>query len=76
MALTENQLKLLKGIRDRIVRGDIVRIAETTGKTREYVGRVLNPLTDTYCPLVVTEAVKIISEREQNAKKLLEKVVA
>ncbi len=76
MALTKNQLKLLQRISARLVRGDIKNIAQKTGKTREYVGRVLNASSETYFLPVVNEAVKIISEREQNAKKLLEKVVA
>lgn len=76
MALTETQLKLLKGIRGKLKRGDRTAIAIKLGKHREYVSKVLNPSTDIYYDPAVTEAVKIISAREQNAKKLLEKVVA
>ena len=56
--------KLLKEIQTRLVYGDIQAIADATGFSREYVGKVLNPNTDRKNKVIVDEAVKIIEQRK------------
>ena len=74
MALTETQIKILEGIQGNLRKGDVKEITKKTGLTREYVGKVLRPGNDFFNEDVVTEAVKIISVREQFNKKLLNKL--
>lgn len=76
MALTATQKKLLANIKSKLRRGDTNSIAEITRKSLNYVGMVLNPESDSYNDIIVTEAVKIITEREQNTKKLLQSIAA
>jgi len=76
MNLTNTQKELLSTIQSKIARGDIKEISENTGFTREYVGKVLNPLSDTYNESIVNEAVRIIGMREQNTNKMLKKLTA
>lgn len=74
MILSSTQIELLQSIRNRLIRGDIGEIASSVGMTREYVGKVLSPSSDTYNEEIISEAVKIIERREQDTKKLLKKV--
>lgn len=76
MKLSETQNELLKRIESKMQRGDIAAIAEITGMTREYVGMVLNPDSDFYNETIVIEAVKLVTEREQKTKQLLESITA
>lgn len=72
--LSETQSALLKTIQDKLVRGDIGDISESTGKSRVYVSNVLSPSNDSYNEEIVTAAVRIIEKREQDTKKLLKKI--
>lgn len=72
MKLSKTQIEILEGIQKKLEHGDIGAIAKKTGLTRQYVGLVLNPKTDSYKENVVAEAISIISKREQNTKKLLQ----
>ncbi len=46
-----------------LIKGDIKAIAETTGYSREYVGRVLNPVHPVQNAAIVSEAFRIIDKR-------------
>lgn len=74
--MNQNRIELLQRINRLLVRGDIKGIAETTGFSRDYVGRVLSPFSNTFNEKVVSEAVKIVRIREQNTKKILETLPA
>lgn len=74
IALSATQIKLLEGIQSNLRRGDINSIAEKTGKTREYVGKVLSLNTDDFNEDIASAAVEIISAREKNAMQLLKKL--
>lgn len=74
MALSDSQIEILQKINKNLEYGDINAIAETTGKTRVYVSGVLNPFTRTYNDDIIIAAVKLISEREQGRKQLVEKL--
>lgn len=75
MILSDNQIQLLKTIKSKLLRGDISDIAKNAGFTREYVGMVLDPSTDTYNDKIVTEAANVIANREQATKTLLENIM-
>lgn len=74
MKLNETQIEILKGIQGKLMRGDQNTIAKKKGFSNDYVSMVLNPESDYYNEEIVTEAVRIITEREQNNKKLLESI--
>ncbi|MFT3679474.1 MAG: hypothetical protein QM791_04330 [Ferruginibacter sp.] len=76
MILTPTQKELLENIQAKLVRGDIGKIADSVGRSREFVSRVLSTATDLYNAEIVAEAVRIIELREQDTKKLLKKVTA
>lgn len=76
MKLSKTQIELLVNIKSKLRRGDIPSIAEKTGLTENYVGMVLNPDSDHFNEIIVTEAVNLIAEREQNTKKLLESIIS
>ena len=74
MALSDSQREILQRINKNLEYGDITAIAEKLGKTRVYVSGVLNPETRPYNDEVVNAAVKLIAEREQGRKKMLDKL--
>lgn len=76
MNLNETQIELLTTIQKNLRRKDINTIAQNTGLSREYVSRVLSPFRDDFNEDIVSEAVKIISAREQNTKTLLKKLTS
>lgn len=74
--LSQNKVELLLAIYKKLERGDIKKIAEDLKFSRVYVGYVLSPHTRYYKQEIVDAAIKIITEREQNTKNLLEKLNA
>lgn len=76
MKLSKTQIEILVNIKSKIRRGDIPIIALKAGKTENYVGMVLNPDSEFFNESIVTEAVNVIAEREQNTQKLLQKLIA
>lgn len=76
MTMTNSQIKILNRINQNLQRGDLKVISEKTNKRPEYVSRVLNPFNPAYSETVINEAVKIVTEREQGQKKILEKLPA
>lgn len=74
--MTNSQIKILNRVNENLQRGDIKVISEKTKKRREYVGRVLNPFNPAYDENVIAEAVSIVTSREQNRKRILEKLPA
>lgn len=74
MNLTNNQIQILTSIKAKLVWGDLKAIAEKVGMTDVYVGKVLNPETNSYNEDIVNEAVKLITERERNQKQILNKL--
>lgn len=70
----QTNIKVLDLIQSKLKRGDIQKIAEVTGYTRQFVGMVLSLNTDTYNIAVVDEAVRIIESREQATTKNLKKL--
>ncbi len=76
MKLTASQIAILQGINKNIEYGDINAIAEKSGKSREYVGKVLNPFTPIYNDEIINAAIKHIAEREQGRKQQLQKLPA
>ncbi|MBA3673473.1 MAG: hypothetical protein H0W75_00700 [Chitinophagaceae bacterium] len=76
MLLDKTQIELLKSIQGKLRRGDKTLIAKKTKFTPMYVWMVLNPDHEYYNEIIVAEAVKIISNREQNRQKLLKSIAA
>lgn len=76
MKLSDSQIEILQRINRNIVKGDIKTIANSTGISREYVGKVLNPFTETYNEEVINAAIELIAVREQGRKVMLEKLPA
>lgn len=76
MKLSNTQKEILANIKGKLRRGDANSIAKITSKSLNYVGMVLNPDSDHYNEYIVTEAVRIITEREQSTQKLLETIAA
>lgn len=76
MKLSTTQLQLLQIIQGKLVKGDVDIIANKTGLTRDYVRMILNPNSGFYKENVITEAVEIITNREQNTENLLKKINA
>lgn len=76
MELSKTHIEILEGLHGKLRRGDIARIAEKTKFTPEYVGMVLNKDSEHFNENIVNAAIQVISKREQNTKKLLEKVIS
>lgn len=76
MTLSAKDIELLQEIQRKLRRGDITEIAKNTGKTREYVGMVLNPNSDHFNQAIVSEAFDLIYNREQGTAKLLESIIS
>jgi len=74
MKLSNSQIKILQRINGNLENGDITAIAKNSGKTRVYVGSVLNPFAPTYNEDIVNAAVTLIAEREISRKDLLRKI--
>jgi len=74
--MTTSQIKTVNKINESIEHGDIKVIAEKSGKSREYVGRVLNPFNASYDDEVVAQAILIVAHREQGRKKMLKRLTA
>jgi len=74
MTLTNIQKKILKRVKRKIAYGDYAEIAANLGFSKEHISRVLSLSNDNYNEAIVNEAVRIIAEREQATKELLEKI--
>ena len=74
MELSNSQKLLLQGINKNLEKGDIRNIASSTGFTREYVGKVLNPSIGNYNEEVVNAAIALISKRVQGRKEQLQTI--
>lgn len=72
MELKASQVKVLQAVNKGIEKGDITTIAKNVGFTRVYVSMVLNPFTGNYNEKIITEAVKIIEQREKKRKRVLD----
>jgi DNA-binding phage protein len=76
MALSNTQVELLKGIRNRLQRGDISLIANRLGLSREHVSKSLSIKFDFYNDAIVAAAMDVITSREKNAVKNLQHLKA
>ncbi len=68
MPLTTNQISILQRVNKQLERGDITKISKRADFTKEYVGKVLNPFSDTYNQEIINAAIELIAEKKQGQK--------
>ena len=76
MRLTQDQTEVLQRINDRLVRGDIREIANTSKMHRYTVSKCLSLNVQSFNQDIVDIAVARIAAREQSTKKSLIKIAA
>ena len=72
--LSDTQKEILEMLKDRLLHGDIADLAKQTGKSRVYVGKVLNPNADYYNEEIVAAAVELVKNRKQGTENLLKEL--
>lgn len=73
METTTKYNEVKKIIREKLIKGDIGKIAEAVKMTSVYVGRVLNS-DEIYNDEIIAEAGKIIAERERKADAIIKQL--
>jgi DNA-binding phage protein len=76
MGLSNKQIELLKGIQNRLQRGDIKEIATRVEMTREHVSRALNISGENYSEKIIDAAMQVITEREERVTQYLQTLAA
>lgn len=74
MALTNNQVELIKQIQAGLQHGDITAIATATGLSRVRVSQCINITASFFNEEVMQAAVEIISKRDKNAAMMLQQI--
>lgn len=74
MTLSKIQKKILKKVKTKLVYGDYETIATNLHFSKEHISRVLSLKNDNYNEAIVNEAARIISERDEATKELLQKI--
>lgn len=69
MKMNERERVIIQSLQRRLRQGDIKKISQATGYSREYVGRCFNILYDCYNQNIIDAAIKVTNEREKATAK-------
>lgn len=72
--MTKTQKDVILNLKAKLQHGDILKIAEKSGFSREYVGKALNPENDIYNEKIIDAGIEVINERATKATKQLKEI--
>jgi len=72
--MTKLEAELVSKISNNLKSGDIKKVAQKSGYTREYVGKALSPSNEIYNQSIVDSAIEVINERESKVKESLKQI--